>query len=194
MQEEIIYLDNEFIIEKYEENTGTIAHITYNKSTNIKTGINIGAQLGASLNESFTYPLRTKDMYKKCKKDLKKYPLCETLREIGNEKYSNIFWINGIIGISKITHRSGDRITGEGYTFKIEQEDCECKNALTLIVDNAYFTSGYSQLLDNAFISTDSFRIKANILIKLLGTNFNNKYLAAPLVIEKTGYHLNKSN
>ena len=190
MNNEIIYLDNEFIIDKYEEHTGKTAHTTYSKSTNVKTGINIGAQLGASMSESFTYPLRAKDMYKECKKDMGKYPTCKTLKDIGIDECSNIFWINGIIGLSKITHKSRNQITGEGYTFRIEQEECECTDGLTLVVDNTYFTSGYSQLLDSAFISTDSFRIKARILVKLLGTNFNNKYIATPLLIEKTGYDL----
>ena len=91
---------------------------------------------------------------------------------------------------SKITHSSENKVTSEGYRFVIEQEDCECEFQLILVVDNTYFNSGYSQLLNNASISTDTFRIKAKILVKLLGTQFNNKYIATPLIIEKVGYHL----
>jgi len=190
MKNEVIYLDTEFIIDTYEETTGKKAHVTYGKSTNVKAGLNLGAQVGASMRESFTYPLRSKEMYKKSKKTIKKYPICETLEDVGKDNYSNIFWINGLFGISKITKSSEGKRTSEGYKFAIEQEDCECDYQLTLVVDNTYFNSGYNQLLDNASISTDTFRIKANILVKLLGTKFNKKYVATPLIIEKTGYHL----
>jgi len=190
MKNEIIYLDTEFIIDTYEEATGKKTHTAYTKTTNVNAGINLGAQLGASMRETFTYPIRTKDMYKKCKKTIEKYPTCTTLKDIGKENYSDIFWIDGLFGISKITHSSGGKITGDGYRFVIEQEDCECEFQLILLVDSTYFTSGYNQLIDNASISTGTFRIKAKILVKLLGTQFNNKYIATPLVIEKTGYHL----
>lgn len=190
MKKEIIYLDTEFIIDTYEETTGKKAHASYTKMTHVNAGVNLGAQIGASMRENFTYPLRAKEMYKKCKKSLKQYPICNSLKDIGKDKYSDIFWINGLFGINKITHSSRGKITSEGYKFAIEQEDCDCSNQLTLIVDNTYFTSGYSQLLDNASISTDTFRIQAKILVKLLGTNFNKKYIATPLIIEKIGYHL----
>ena len=99
MKNEIIYLDTEFIIDTYEETTGKKAHATYTKSTNVKVGINLGAQVCTSMHENFTYPLRAKEMYKKCKKTIKKYSICETLEDIGKDTYSNIFWIDGLFGI-----------------------------------------------------------------------------------------------
>ncbi len=187
MKNEIIYLDTEFIIDTYEKTTGKKAHATYTKSTNVKAGINLGAQVGASMRENFTYPIRAKEMYKKCKKEIKKYPTCETLENLGGDNCLNTFWINGIFGVSKSTHRSGDVITSEGYNFRLEQEECNCNQGLTFIVDNTYFTSGYNQLLNFAHISTGTFRIKAKVLTKILGKDLNGKYIATPLIVERTG-------
>ena len=188
---EIIYLDKEYIINEYEK-THKKAPIKYTKSTTVQAGINIGASIGGTLNESFEYEIRVQDMWLKCKKKLEKIDNCTKLSDLYENKCADIFWIEGIFGINKITNRIGDTIINSYYTFALAQEDCDCKNQLNVLVDNSYFTSGYNQLLSNSNSGTDNFKIKAKMLMKILGTGEKNKYILTPLVIEKTGYYIIK--
>ncbi len=185
---EIIYLDKEFIINEYEK-THKKVPVKYTKTTIVQAGVNFGASMGGSLRESFEYDIRINDMWIKSKSNLEKNHNSILLSDLSEKKNENIFWIDGLFGISKVTTASGGIVTDSYITYKVGQEECGCGNELDIILDSSYFTSGYSQLLGSSNSSVNGFKIKAKMLLKILGTVDKNKYILTPLVIEKTGYH-----
>ena len=190
---EIIYLDKEFIIKEHEK-THKQAPVKYTKTTIVQAGINFGASIGGTLRESFEYDLKIEDMWIKAKKKLKNnYPTI-ILTELNNNQTADIFWVDGILGISKNTTRLGGKTVDSYYTYVISQEECGCDNQLDVILDSSYLVSGYSQLLSSGNSKINGFKIKAKMLMKTLGTVEKNKYLLTPLVIEKTGYYFIEEN
>ena len=185
---EIIYLDKEFIINEYEK-THKKVPVKYTKTTIVQAGVNFGASMGGSLRESFEYDIRINDMWIKSKSNLEKNHNSILLSDLSEKKNENIFWIDGLFGIGKVTTTSGGIVTDSYITYKVGQEECGCGNELDIILDSSYFTSGYSQLLGSSNSSVNGFKIKAKMLLKILGTVDKNKYILTPLVIEKTGYH-----
>ncbi len=185
---EIIYLDKEFIIKEHEK-THKQAPIKYTKTTIVQAGINFGASIGGTLRESFEYNLKIEDMWIKAKENLNNNYPSILLSELNDNHAVDIFWVDGIFGISKSTTRTGTEIVDSYYTYAISQEECGYDNQLDVILDSSYLTSGYSQLLFSGNSTINGFKIKVKMLMKILGTVDKNKYLLTPLVIEKIGYH-----
>lgn len=186
---ETIYLDKEFIILEYEKNHRK-APIKYTKTTMVQAGINVGASLGGTLRESFEYDMRINEMWVESKKHLEKNYSSILLSDLQDNKCKNIFWVDGLFGIGKVTTKTADGVITDNYlTYKVAQEECGCDNEFDVILDSSYFTSGYNQLLSSSNASVNGFKIKAKMLLKILGTVDKNKYILTPLVIEKTGYY-----
>lgn len=188
---EIIYLDKEFIINEHEK-THKIAPIKYTNTTIVEAGINLGASIGGSLRESFEYDIRINDMWIQSQKNLEKNYSSILLTDLSENKNEDIFWMEGLFGIGGVTTTSKGVVTDSYNTYKVAQEECGCNNEFDVILDSSYFTSGYSQLLSSQNSSVNGFKIKAKMLLKILGTVDNNKYILTPLVIEKIGYHFIK--
>jgi len=154
--------------------------------------MNFGATLNATMQESFEYQLRVQDMYPKCKK-LSRFKECN-LSKLKEHKCSDVFWIDSILHITKKSLSTGGKTTNSYYTYSLTEEGCDCGDQMDIVVNNSYFTSGYSQLLGSGNYNISSFRIKARMLIKILGNIEKNRYLLTPLIIEKTGYYLLDDN
>ena len=185
---EIIYLDKDYIISEYEK-THNKAEIKYTKSTTVQAGINIGASLGGTLSESFEYNMRVQDMWTECKNEIDKIGKCIKLDNLHSNECMDIFWIEGLFGITKVTTSRSDKIIDSYYTYVLGQENCDCGKQVDVVLDSSYFTSGYNQLINSGNSSISGFKIKAKMLIKILGTVDKNKYILTPLVIEKIGYY-----
>jgi pectate lyase len=185
---EIIYLDKDYIINEYEK-THNKAEIKYTKSTTVQAGINVGASLGGTLSESFEYDIRVQDMWTECKQEIDKIDKCIRLDDLHSNKCLDIFWIEGLFGIGEVSTSRSGKIIDSYYTYILGQENCNCDKQLDIVLDSSYFTSGYNQLLNSGNSSISGFKIKAKMLMKILGTLDNNKYILTPLVIEKTGYY-----
>lgn len=71
---DVIYLDNAFIVESYENVFGKEVPTKYSKTTDVSLGIKINmiAKAGASLKETFEYPINTHEMYRKISSELDK--------------------------------------------------------------------------------------------------------------------------
>ena len=190
---EIIYLDKEFIIQEYEKSHKK-SPVKYTKTTIVQAGINLGASIGGTLRESFEYDIRVNDMWIKTKTNLNENYNFIFLSDLSEENNEDIFWVDGLFGISRVTTTSNEIVTDSYITYKVGQEECGCGNELDVILDCSYFTSGYSQLLSSSNSSVNGFKIKARMLLKILGTVDKNKYILTPLVIEKTGYHFIEEN
>ncbi len=184
---EIIYLDNEFIVKKYSEKLGKDAPVRYMKTTDVSIGINMLAKAGASLKETYEYPISTLNMYKQLENSLDEIDILD-LNESDIRNLPNLFWMEGLFGIISMKSNKEEI---ERYNFCAASE--KGKKQLFLATNDIYFSSGYDQLLNFASSFADNFTIKAKILLKFLG-NTRNFSIATPLVVLKKENFHNKKN
>ncbi|MBN2825971.1 MAG: hypothetical protein JXQ76_11640 [Campylobacterales bacterium] len=190
--QEYIYIDKEFIINEYEKNHKR-SPIKYSKTTRTDVGMDFVAKVGGSLIESFEYELRPYQMLEKCITNLKDLPVCDKLDDIHQHKFQDIFWFEGVLGTGKSKKTRNGEVLSSYKSFEIWQEGCSCDKQLKLVFNNSYFISGYNSLYENPSVSI--FTIKAKMLLKVLGYDVDTeKYILAPLVIQKTGYYFRDKN
>lgn len=181
--DDIIYLDNAFIVESYQKIYKKDAAVRYTKTTDVSFGMNFVANAGASMKETFEYPITAHSMYQKLSKQLSKIELFE-LRDDNIKNLPEIFWMEGVFGITRM-RKTEEGVKGSStYSFGVTGED-NTQNLFLATNDN-YFSTGYDQLLSNAAGFADQFSIKVKVLIKFLGTT-NSVSIATPLVMIKTG-------
>ncbi len=104
----IIYLDNAFVVDTYQQIKDKDVAVKYTKTTDVSVGISALAKAGASLKESYEYPISAHSMYKEIEPNLNNI---ETI-ELTMENYRNLpdlFWMEGLFGIASITKNSGIR-------------------------------------------------------------------------------------
>lgn len=178
---EIIYLDNAFVVDAYQQIKNKNVAVKYTKTTDVSVGISALAKAGASLKESFEYPISAHSMYKEIESNLNNV---ETI-ELTMENYRNLpdlFWMEGLFGIASITKNSGKSNEIKSYFFSAAST--ENKSHLCLSTNDVYFSSGYDQLIREAEGFSEQFIIKAKMLLKFLGTTRNHS-LASPVIIIK---------
>lgn len=178
---EIIYLDNAFVVDAYQQIKNKDVAVKYTKTTDVSVGISALAKAGASLKESFEYPISAHSMYKEIESNLSNV---ETI-ELTMENYRNLpdlFWMEGLFGIASITKNSGKPNEIKSYFFSAAAT--ENKSHLCLSTNDVYFSSGYDQLISEAEGFSEQFIIKARMLLKFLGTTRNHS-LASPVIIIK---------
>lgn len=180
--DEIIYLDNSFIVEMYEKVFLKQAHTKYTKTTDVSLGFEFIAKTGASLKETFEYPLNTRQMYHQVQENLNYIDNIELNDSIINN-LPDIFWMEGLFGI---VWMSSNNDNAKKYAFSAASENGG-KN-LILATNDVYFSSGYDQLSNLASSFADSYVIRARMLIKFLGTTHNFS-LGSPMVIKKIANH-----
>ena len=184
---EIIYLDNEFIVKKYSEKLGKDAPTRYTKTTDVSIGVNMLAKAGASLKETYEYPISTLSMYEKLENNLDEIEILD-LDKCDIKDLPNLFWIEGLFGIISMKSNQ-DEIKRYNFSAASEKEN----KHLFLATNDIYFSSGYDQLLNFAPSFADNFTIKARMLLKFLG-NTRNFSIAAPLVVlKKENFHTKKN-
>lgn len=173
---DLIYLDNAFVVESYETLFGKEVPTKYSKTTDVSLGINAIAKVGASLKETFEYPINTHEMYRQISKNLNEINEI-SLADCDIKKLPNLFWIEGLFGIT--SSRSSDDNNIWRYFFCVE----DAGKLLFLATNDVYFSSGYDQLL-NLMHVVDRYAIRAKILLKFLG-NTPNFSIASPMVVIK---------
>lgn len=180
---EIIYLDNAFVVDAYQQIKDKDVAVKYTKTTDVSVGISVLAKAGASLKESFEYPISAHSMYKEIEPNLNDV---ETI-ELTMKNYRNLpdlFWMEGLFGIASITQNSGKPNEIKSHFFSAAST--ENKSNLCLSTNDVYFSSGYDQLISEVEGFSDHFIIKARMLLKCLGTTRNHS-LASPMIIIKEG-------
>ena len=178
---EIIYLDNAFIVDAYQQIKDKDVAVKYTKTTDVSVGINLVAKAGASLKESFEYPISTHSMYKEIESNINEVENIDLTME-NHRNLPDLFWMEGIFGIGSITKNSGKENEIKSYFFSAAST--ENKSSLCLSTNDVYFSSGYDQLIGQAEGFSEQFVIEAKMLLKSLGTTRNHS-LASPIVILK---------
>lgn len=182
---DVIYLDNAFIVESYENLFGKEVPTKYSKTTDVSLGINMIAKAGASLKETFEYPINTHEMHRKISKELEKVQEI-SLKTSNIRDLPDLFWMEGLFGIASSCSTDDGNI--RRYSFRAEDN----KKILFLATNDIYFSSGYDQLL-NLMHVVDQYAIKAKMLLKFLG-NTRNFSIASPMIVIKTGNFEHKTH
>jgi hypothetical protein len=157
-----IYLDKEFIIESYQKVTGDKPIIKYERANNQKLGINLGISGEATIHESYEYPVSIYSMYSKIQNELNEKIDIIELTEDNIQSLPDIFWIEALFGIIRVTSNVNTPKEQINYVFTMEKE----KLFIKLVLNNSYFSSGYGELQNNIRGLDEKFAIKAKVLIK----------------------------
>lgn len=181
---DVIYLDNAFIVEAYEDVFGKEVPTKYSKTTDVSLGFNMIAKAGASLKETFEYPINTHEMYHKISDELDQIVEISLLSsDIKN--LPDLFWVEGLFGIAPSRSTDDGNIWRYSYSAEVD------KQKLFLATNDIYFSTGYDQLLSLMHV-VDRYAVRAKMLLKFLG-NTPNFSIASPMIVIKTGnYEHNK--
>jgi hypothetical protein len=138
--DQLVYLDKEYISEKYEEVTGYTPETLITKTEGLNAGVKIPIlSAGASSVESKSYKLSTRAMLPSITESLTKLNEFSSA-EHSPGKTSNVVWVSGRLFVSKVevTRSATDERT-EHYYFKVSTKD---ESTFALITSDDYFSSG----------------------------------------------------
>jgi hypothetical protein len=182
--EKVVYLDVEFISQKYEQVTGISAESVLTRTEGGQAGLRIPfASAGVHTQESRSYPLSSTKMLKKVFDELKNYDWIN-LNAWENGKGSRVGWINGSLSVGTwIRSVSGE----EKERHKYYELYCE-KTRLGLLPKISYFYPGFSDLLDLSEALMSNIDIPVMMLARVLyHAEVSSTYACVPLVAFETG-------
>lgn len=181
----LIYLDAAFITQTYESVKQISMPIRVVKKSNTSGGVSAGLiHAGASMEESREFPVSTGKMYDELADHLAQIPEVN-LDGRKDDELPELFWTEGIFGGGHSTIERGSEVTASGIYFEFYTSLDNKRRHMPLITNDAYFVSGYDQLLKYGYVLTVGFGIRAKLLIRLLFLD-ENYPVGAPMVIIKT--------
>ena len=193
----LVYLDRDFIVGFYEEQTGNtpITHII--KTENINAGAKIPIfSAGLSASESRTYAISTMGMLRELLPTLEKIPVL-SVNAVGVKKVSTTGWVIGELSIFKVDVNSigkehaqlsgrasqpvyGPPLVASETYFAIHGEGLR----LALITTADYFSSGLNKLtaLYETILEETTIPVKALVRVMSSRSTFN-EWIAVPLLV-----------
>ena len=203
MNDSLLYLDKDYISNKYEEIKNVSASVKITKTEGLNAGVKIPIfSAGASAVESKSYALSTNAMLSEIINELKKLPeFDKSNHNIGQA--SRYCWISGTMSISKITtkrnkytltligkskgsEQTPEELIAEETYFCLEDKQ---GNKFSLLATGEYFTSGIQSIAEysSTLVSEALFPVQALIRVLPVKNEFH-EWASVPLVIqEKNG-------
>ena len=200
MNDGLLYLDKEYISNKYEEIKNVSASVRITKTEGLNAGVKIPLfSAGASAVESKSYELSTNAMLIEILDELKKLLNFDpSSHDVG--KPSSYCWVNGTMSISKITLKRNKytlTIIGEPKESQKKPEELiseetyfcvkdEKGNKFALLANGEYFASGIQSIAEysSTLVNEVSFPIQALIRVLPVKNEFN-EWASVPLIIRE---------
>lgn len=177
----IVYVDVEFVAQKYEQITGTPAQSVMTRTEGGQAGIKaFFASAGVHTQESRTYPMSSTMMLEKVFDKLKKDYSRLNLEGWENGKGTCVGWIDGNLSTGEWsgTENSQDKDRHEYY-------EMHCGNrSLTLLPQIDYFYPGFCDLLRISEALKSNIDFPVEMLARILYyTEVGKSYVCAPLLV-----------
>ena len=183
----VIYLDTSFIVEMYEQVTKQPVPVRITKSENVSAGLSAGfVSGGAATTETKEFPVNTREMYKRVKKAIEKFPAVD-IRATENEELPECFWTEGVFGASASQTTRGNEILHRESYFRLYSDIKEHKRSLVLVTNDVYLATGYDQVQKHLAGSCQGFGIAVRGLFRFLAHDIMDAPICAPLVMYKKG-------
>lgn len=198
MIDKLLYLDRDYISNKYEEITGTSPKVKITKTE----GLNAGVKLplfsgGASAVESKSYENSTNSMLDKLRSDLEKIPnFINGNHDLG--KPSSYCWVCGEMTVNKISLKRNKftlNLIGKNNNGKKSEEELVSEesyfavkdyegNKFSLLINPDYLASGLKQLCEISSLIADEVLFPVMALLRVLpARNAFQEWASIPLVI-----------
>jgi hypothetical protein len=188
----IVYVDVEFVAQKYEQITGTPAESVMTRKEGVQAGIKaIFASAGVHTQESRTYPMSSTTMLETVFDNLKGNYGRIDLDAWENGKGSRIGWIDGnlTVGIFRQT-RTVAGLEEEKEEHKYYELHCGDKR-LGLLPKITYFYPGFCDLLEvsAALMPGIDTPIPVEMLVRVLyyAQPLDGTYVSVPLLAVESG-------
>jgi hypothetical protein len=179
----LIYLDIEFITQRYEAIKGGRVPTKVVKKSNLSSSISgFFVNAGASMEETKEFPITSRMMYEKIHQSFGQLP------QINIEKdkvFPELFWVEGVFSCSRPSVLRGSDEIAVADVFVFFHVIGKVEKLMHLVTNDTYFVSGYDRLLKLGYAITRNFAIHARILIRLLSVD-KKHIIGAPMVILKT--------
>lgn len=188
----IVYVDVEFVAQKFEQITGTPARSVMTRTEGAQAGVKIPfASAGVHTQQSRTYPVSSTKMLEEIFDELQKTYDRIDLDTWENGKGSRIGWVTGnlTVGIFRHTRTVGglEEEKGENKYYELY---CGGKR-LGLLPTMSYFSPGFCDLLElsTALMPGIDIPVPVEMLVRVLyyAQPLKGTYVSVPLVGFESG-------
>ncbi len=181
----IVYVDVEFVAQKYEQITGTSAQSVMTRTEGGQAGIKaLFASAGVHTQESRTYPMSSTMMLETVFDKLKKDYGRIDLDAWENGKGTRVGWIDGNLSTGEWL---GTKSSDDQEHHRYYEMHCGGKD-LSLLPKIDYFYPGFCDLLDLSEALKSNIDIPVEMLARVLYyTEIGKTYVCAPLLVFESG-------
>jgi hypothetical protein len=185
MNPDPIYLDTSFIVDAFEEWTGTDAPASITRTRDITSELSAGIfSAGASSSESKEFPFGAAKMYAQVLAHLKRFDVVE-LAKAKPAELPEFFWTDGILGASGSSSIIQKRIVRHQPYFRLYSDLENYTAKYVLLVNDTYFSAGYDQVGRHLEGCCQGFGIEVHGLFRLLAIDPVDSPICAPMVMMK---------
>ena len=184
----LVYLDRDYIADRYEVVTGVSPKTMVTKNQGKKAGADIpffSAEVSAQ--ETRSYPVSTFEMLRTLQSNLDEEPILDP-NAFAIDAASRFGWVEGDLSVfrarSTTKDKSGDEVVlAQGEHFSIRNRST--KIGLALITTAEYFTSGLDTLqkLQRTVLKELSMPVRAYVRVLPARGWHDSQWIAVPLVI-----------
>jgi len=175
--DELIYLDLEFISRKYEEKFGADPAATITKQEGASAGLKaFFANAGVTTQESRTYSITSRQMLHALWEHLNEtYPSFE---QFENYKGTQIAWIQGYLTLGEWRDAGSKELGYEFYQLNHNSK------RTAFLADSSYFAAGFSKIFGSSSALKGNIGIPVICLTRIMWhVDDARNYVACPFVI-----------
>ncbi|WP_353236579.1 hypothetical protein [Diaphorobacter ruginosibacter] len=184
--ESIVYLDKDFVADRYEARSGSCAPATLARAPNGQTSAAtqpFSADTGTR--ETRSYPLSTQRMLSQLWPDLAGLPAVN-VSEYAERSASEFGWVRGTLSTFQVrgkTQREGQEVAA-AQSSHFQLRGLEHGRYVNLITTPGYFASGFNALLPLQMTLLARFALPVCAYLRLLpARDHAENWIAVPLVI-----------
>ena len=179
--DDLIYLDLEFISRKYEEKFGADPGTKVTRQEGKKADISaFFANAGVTTQESRTYSITSRAMLHSLWHDLQaEY---SNFSSFENYQGTKIAWVEGNLTLGEWRSRSGDQPSHEFYQIKCDEQ------RMVLLSDDSYFSAGFAKVFNASPAIKVNIAIPVRCLARIMWhADLAKNYVVCPYVVLERG-------
>ncbi len=186
LQHALVYLDKEFIADRYDAASGEPAATTITRLHDSRAGASaLPFSAAHHVQETRSYPLSTLQMLARAWPDLAEQPAANP-REYAERSLSEYGWVQGVLSTFQVRHKSvkdgQETMTPQSSHFQLRGPDLG--RHIDLITSPDGFSSGFQALLPLQMTLLSKFALPVCAYLRMLpAKDHAENWIAVPLLV-----------